>query len=166
MREVLLDGRPESVAELSAALADVLAGTGEVVLPLDANAPNLADLRAGAAPDTPFDADTAVVISTSGSTGEAKGVELSRTALRASAEATHRRLGGPGRWLLATPAQFIGGVQVLVRSLLAGTEPGIVDLSVPFRSAGFAAAAEPVLAGPAGRRYTAMVPTQLRTLLN
>jgi O-succinylbenzoic acid--CoA ligase len=37
---------------------------------------------------------------------------------------------------------------------------------VPFRSAGFVAAAEPVLAGPAGRRYTAMVPTQLRTLLN
>ncbi|HEX4222219.1 MAG TPA: AMP-dependent synthetase, partial [Pseudonocardiaceae bacterium] len=111
MREVRLDGRPESVAELSAALADVLAGTGEVVLPLDANAPNLAELRAGAAPDQPFDPDTAVVISTSGSTGEAKGVEVSRTALRASAEATHRRLGGPGRWLLATPAQYIGGVQ-------------------------------------------------------
>lgn len=165
MREVLLDGKPGSVAELSAAIADVLNGTGEVVLPLDANAPNLADLRASAAPDAPFDADAAVVISTSGSTGEAKGVEISRTALRVSAEATHARLGGPGHWLLATPAQYIGGVQVLVRSLLAGTEPGIVDLSVPFRSAGFATAAEPVLAGPAGRRYTAMVPTQLRTLL-
>jgi O-succinylbenzoic acid--CoA ligase len=165
MREVLLDGGPGAVAELSAALSAVLDGTGEVVLPLDANAPNLADLRAGAAPDLPFDADSTVVISTSGSTGEAKGVEISRTALRASAEATHARLGGPGHWLLATPAQYIGGVQVLVRSLLAGTEPGIVDLSVPFRSAGFAAAAEAVLAGPAGRRYTAMVPTQLRTLL-
>jgi O-succinylbenzoic acid--CoA ligase len=165
MREVLLDGKPGSVAELSAALADVLNGTGEVVLPLDANAPNLAALRASAAPDAPFDADAAVVISTSGSTGEAKGVEISRTALRASAEATHARLGGAGRWLLATPAQYIGGVQVLVRSLLAGTEPGIVDLSVPFRSSGFATAAEAVLAGPAGRHYTAMVPTQLRTLL-
>jgi O-succinylbenzoic acid--CoA ligase len=165
MREVLLDGRPGSVAELSAALADVLDGRGEVVSPLDAHAPNLADLRASAAPGAPFDADSAVVISTSGSTGEAKGVEISRTALRASAEATHARLGGPGSWLLATPAQYIGGVQVLVRALLAGTEPGVVDLSVPFRSAGFAAAAEPVLAGPAGRRYTAMVPTQLRILL-
>ena len=165
MREVLLDGKPGSVAELSAALADVLDGRGEVVLPLDANAPNLAGLRASAAPDLPFDADSAVVIGTSGSTGEAKGVEVSRTALRASARATHARLGGPGRWLLATPAQYIGGVQVLVRSLLADAEAGVVDLSVPFRSAGFAAAAEPVLAGPAGRRYTAMVPTQLRTLL-
>lgn len=165
MREVLLDGKPGPVAELSAALADVLAGIGEVVLPLDAHAPNLADLRASAAPELPFDADSAVVIGTSGSTGEAKGVEISRTALRASAEATHARLGGPGRWLLATPAQYIGGAQVLVRSLLAGTEPGVVDLSVPFRSAGFAAAAEPVLAGPPGRRYTAMVPTQLRALL-
>ena len=166
MREVLLDGRPESVAELNAALADALAGSGEVVLPLDVNAPNLDELRAGAVPEDPFALDTVLVISTSGSTGEAKGVEISRTALIASAEATHKRLGGPGHWLLATPAQFIGGVQVLVRSLLAGTEPGIVDLSVPFRSAGFAAAAEPVLAGPQGRRYTAMVPTQLRTLLN
>ncbi|HJP76596.1 MAG TPA: o-succinylbenzoate--CoA ligase [Pseudonocardiaceae bacterium] len=166
MREVRLDGRPETVAELSAALADVLNGRGEVVLPLDANAPNLAELRAGAAPEDPFDGDTAVVISTSGSTGEAKGVEISRSALRASADATHARLGGPGNWLLATPAQYIGGVQVLVRSLLAGTEAGIVDLSVPFRSAGFAAAAEPVLAGGQGRCYTAMVPTQLRTLLN
>lgn len=165
MREVLLDGRPETVAELNAALADVLSGAGEVVLPLDANAPNLAALRAGAAPELPFGADAAVVISTSGSTGEAKGVEISRSALRASAQATHARLGGPGSWLLATPAQYIGGVQVLVRSLLAGTVPGVVDLSVPFRSAGFAAAAEPVLSGPPGRRYTAMVPTQLRTLL-
>lgn len=166
MRDVLLDGKPGSVAELRAALADALAGTGDVVLPLDANAPDLAALRASAAPDLPFDADTAVVICTSGSTGEAKGVELSRTALRASAAATHARLGGPGRWLLATPAQYIGGLQVLVRSLVAGTEPGVVDLSVPFRSAGFAAAADEVLAGPAGRRYTAMVPTQLRTLLS
>ncbi len=165
MREVLLDGRRSTVAELSAALADVLAGTGDVVLPLDAAAPNLAGLRAGAVPDAPFAVDTAIVISTSGSTGEAKGVEISRSALRASAEATHRRLGGPGRWLLATPAQYIGGVQVLVRSLLAGTEPGVVDLSVPFRSAGFASAAEPVLTSGHGPRYTAMVPTQLRTLL-
>ncbi|HEV3361318.1 MAG TPA: o-succinylbenzoate--CoA ligase [Pseudonocardiaceae bacterium] len=165
MREVLLDGRPGTVAELSAALADVLVGAGEVVLPLDATAPNLAELRAGAVPEEPFGPDAALVISTSGSTGAAKGVEISRSALRASAEATHRRLGGPGRWLLATPAQYIGGVQVLVRSLLAGTEPGIVDLSVPFRSAGFAQAAEAVLSDSGVRRYTAMVPTQLRTLL-
>jgi o-succinylbenzoate---CoA ligase len=152
MRELLLDGRPAAVAELSAALAQALAGTGPVVVPLDATAPNLAALRAAVAPDEPVDDDLAVIITTSGSTGEAKGVALSGTALRASADATHERLGGPGRWLLATPAQYIGGVQVLVRSLVAGTEPGIVDLSVPFRSASFAAAAEPVLAGCASRR--------------
>jgi O-succinylbenzoic acid--CoA ligase len=164
MREVLLDGRPAPVAELSSALADALAGTGPVVVPLDARAPDLAALRAALAPEQPVDEDTAVIISTSGSTGEAKGVALSRTALLASAEATHERLGGPGRWLLATPAQYIGGVQVLVRSLVAGSEPGVVDLSVPFRSGSFAAAAAPMLAA-AGRRYTAMVPTQLRQLL-
>ena len=165
MRELLLDGRPAAVGELSAALAAVLAGAGPVVAPFDATAPNLTALRAAVAPDEPVDDDLAVIITTSGSTGEAKGVALSRTALVASAEATHERLGGPGQWLLATPAQYIGGLQVLVRSLLAETVPGIVDLSAPFRSASFAAAAEPVLAGSAPRRYTAMVPTQLRTLL-
>ncbi|HEX3783354.1 MAG TPA: o-succinylbenzoate--CoA ligase [Pseudonocardiaceae bacterium] len=165
MREVLLDGRSAAVAELSSALAETLAGTGPVVVPLDAGAPNLAALRAAVAPEEPVEPEIAVIITTSGSTGEAKGVALSGTALLASAEATHERLGGPGHWLLATPAQYIGGVQVLVRSLFAGTRPGVVDLSVPFRSASFATAAEPVLDGGAGRRYTAMVPTQLRTLL-
>ena len=49
-------------------------------------------------------AGTAVVIATSGSTGEPKLVALSADALRASARATAARLGGPGRWLLALPA--------------------------------------------------------------
>ncbi len=38
-----------------------------------------------------------LVIETSGSTGRPKRVLLSRDAMRASAEATHERLGGPGR---------------------------------------------------------------------
>ena len=44
---------------------------------------------------------------------------LTRDALRASADATHARLGGPGQWLLTMPAHHVAGVQVLVRSLLA-----------------------------------------------
>ena len=54
---------------------------------------------------------------------------LGAAALLASASATHDRLGGPGRWLLALPAQHVAGVQVLVRSLVARTEPGVLDLA-------------------------------------
>ena len=164
MREVLLDGKPGSVRELADALADALAG-GPTVLPLDAHSPGLAGLRAAMAPDEPVEPDTAVIITTSGSTGDAKGVLLSAAALRASATATHDRLGGPGRWLLATPAQYIGGVQVLVRAMLAGSQAGVVDLSVPFRAEPFADAAADVLTGT-GPHYTAMVPTQLIQLLD
>lgn len=167
LREIPLDGGPAGVAELAEALADALQG-GPAVLPLDARAPGLDRLRAAMAPTEPVEPDTAVIIATSGSTGEPKGVLLSAAALVASAEATHDRLGGPGRWLLATPAQYIGGLQVLVRSLLAGTRPAAVDLSRPFRSESFASAAQQVLAGATdlGPCYTAMVPTQLARLLD
>ena len=40
-----------------------------------------------------------LLVETSGSTGHPKRVMLSRSAMRASADATHARLGGPGRWL-------------------------------------------------------------------
>lgn len=162
IRDVVLDGTPESAATLANALADALDG-GPAVLPLDIR--HADTLRAAAAPDEPVEPDTAVIVMTSGSTGEPKGVLLSASALRASANATHDRLGGPGRWLLATPAQYIGGVQVLVRAMLAGRRAGAVDLSVPFRSESFAVAAAPVLADD-GPRYTAMVPTQLIQLLH
>ncbi len=85
------------------------------------------------------------------------------SALLASASATHDRLGGPGRWLLALPAQHVAGVQVLVRSLVSRTEPGVLDLAGGFTPAGFAAAAS-ALGGV--RRYTALVPTQLVRLLD
>ncbi len=48
---------------------------------------------------------------------------LSRAAMRASADATHARLGGPGQWLLALPPTYVAGLQVLFRSVRAGTEP-------------------------------------------
>ncbi|MFD4250682.1 o-succinylbenzoate--CoA ligase [Amycolatopsis thermoflava] len=162
MREVWLRG-PESVDELAGAVAAALDG-GEAVLPLDGGDPKAAGLLAGMRPDEPVEPGTAVIIATSGSTGEPKGVLLSAEALQASAAATHARLGGPGRWLLATPANYIGGLQVLVRSMLAG-QPFAVLPPGPFRAERFAEAARPVLAGD-GPRYTAMVPTQLTRLLD
>jgi O-succinylbenzoic acid--CoA ligase len=153
---VHLDGSPEALETLQAAVADALGG-GPAVLPFTDPA-----LRDAMAPDEPAEPGTAVVIATSGSAGAPKGVLLSARALTASAEATHARLGGPGHWLLATPAHYIGGLQVLVRSLLAGTNPVLLT-GAGFRPDDFAAAAARLEGGP---RYTALVPTQLVRLLD
>ena len=106
------------------ALEDVLAGRGSAMLPVPADDGGqtrvlTTALRAG----EQIDDDVAVVVSTSGTTGVPKGAMLTAAALRASAEATHRRLGGAGRWLLALPAYHVAGLQVLVRSVIAGTTP-------------------------------------------
>ena len=89
----------------------------------DRNPP--AALRVG----DPIDDDVALVVTTSGTTGTPKGAMLTAAALTASASATHDRLGGPGSWLLAVPPYHIAGVQVLVRSVLAGTAPVELDVS-------------------------------------
>lgn len=155
--------RPLPVAGGAAALAalpafrEALAG-GAPVLPYAAGGhpPHVPD---GAVPD----AGTALVVGTSGSTGAPKLAMLPATALRASATATHERLGGPGRWLLAMPPHHIAGVQVLLRCVAAGSEPAFVDLSGGFTAKAFTGAAA---AMDGARRYTALVPTQLRRLLD
>lgn len=108
-----------------------------------------------------------VAVATSGSTGTPKRAILPTAALRASAEATHEVLGGPGRWLLALPPHHIAGLQVVLRSLLAGHEParGPVGLSGGgFTAAGFVRALEEA-DGPRPR-YVSLVPTQLDRLLD
>jgi len=110
----------------------------------------------------PIEDDIALVLSTSGSTGEPKGAMLTPAALIASASATHDRLGGPGTWLLALPAHHIAGMQVLVRSVLAGTVPTQLNLSEGFNPAELFNA---VAALGSGRRYTALVANQLAKAL-
>lgn len=109
-----------------------------------------------------IDDDVALVVSTSGTTGTPKGSMLTAAALVASAAATHDRLGGPGTWLLALPAHHIAGIQVLVRSLQAGTVP--VELNV---AAGFDVTELPTAVAQlgTGRRYTSLVATQLAKAL-
>lgn len=164
MREVWTDGSPDAVAELRGAVVDALDG-GPAVLPLDPRNPAAPALREAMAPGRPVEPGTAVIVPTSGSTGEPKGVLLSAAAMLASARATHDRLGGPGRWLLATPAHYIGGLQVLVRSQAAGTDPVVLDTSGGFDPSAFVGAARELAARP-GPRYTALVPTQLSRLLD
>jgi len=134
VREILVDG-PDGVPELIEALRAALDG-GPAVLPLARADPRLSTIRERLAPARPAEPGTAVVVTTSGSTGDAKGVLLTAAALRASAAATHARLGGPGQWLLALPAQHVAGIQVLVRSLLAGYEPVVAGRAQPFAHAG------------------------------
>lgn len=140
-------------------LQDMLDGVGPALLPVPADdAREIARLTAALAPDQPIADGVALVVATSGTTGTPKGAMLSAAALRASADATHRRLGGPGSWLLALPAHHIAGLQVLLRSIAAGTDPTIVDVSTGFDPAILAAAIATV---PGPRRYTSLVPTQL-----
>lgn len=136
---------------------------------LDGSGPALAPYAAnGSRPSIPDDVGglppgLALAVGTSGSTGRPKLAMLTRTALRASADATHARLGGPGQWLLAMPAHHIAGIQVLVRSLVADTEPVAMDLDGGFTAAAFARATDEISSGATA--YTAIVPTQLVRLL-
>ena len=152
-------------------LAAALDGTGPAILPLDPDLPRdrltaILDAVAPAAVHTaegvavrsdgrPVHKETAVVIATSGSTGRPKGVELSAAALLHSARASLGRAGAtPGqRWLLCLPPTHIAGIQVLVRSLAAGTSPVV------------AARAEADVLARSGCAHVSIVPTQLRRLL-
>jgi o-succinylbenzoate---CoA ligase len=170
---------PAGTGRMLAALAAALDGSGPAILPLDPALPRarLTALLEAFAP-TAIDSDegreryapavpaasrppgvgegTALVIATSGSTGQPKGTELSAAALVASARASLRRIGAaPGdRWLCCLPTFHIAGIQVLVRSLLAGTEPVT------------AARLEPGTLAASGCAHVAVVPTQLRRLVD
>jgi O-succinylbenzoic acid--CoA ligase len=146
-------------------LGPALDGTGPALLLLPAG-PEGDRLRERLqdAVDAGVPADTAVVVATSGSAGEPKGVRLGTAELEYSATATHSYLGGPGQWLLGVPPARVAGLQILVRSRLAGTKPEILDPGAGrFGPEAFAAAAGRL--DPGGRRYTALVPTQLHRLI-
>jgi O-succinylbenzoic acid--CoA ligase len=147
---------PATTEHLLAAIAAALDGSGPAVRASQ-------DAAADGVPLPDIPAHVALVVRTSGSTGASRQVLLSADALRASAAATQARLGGPGRWLLALPTTHIAGLQVLVRSALAGTDPVAVPPG-PFRTESFAAASAR-LADGTDRRYTSLVPTQLHRLM-
>jgi O-succinylbenzoic acid--CoA ligase len=151
----LVPGTPDAVLSALTALLD---GTGAPFAPLPGDPAAAARVRQAVAPDEPLESsEVGVVLATSGSSGEPKGVMLSTAALIASAVATHERLGGPGQWLLPMQPYFVGGLQVLTRSVLAGYAPVV--------AADYPTFADGAKALTADRRYTAMVPTQLARYL-
>ena len=123
----------------------------------------------------------ALVVGTSGSTGAPKQTALSMRALRASARATERFFADypsagsakpqpavsedPAQWLLALPAHYVAGAQVLARSALAGTTPVVaasVTDGVSFTPEVFLNAAERL---SCARQFVSLVPTQVHKLL-
>jgi o-succinylbenzoate---CoA ligase len=93
-----------------------------------------------------------LVVATSGSSGTPKQVVLSRDAVLASASASAARLGGSGPWLLALPSSYVAGLNVIVRSLVAGHRPVPLGDRTP--------AGAPLLGG-----FLSVVPTQLHRWL-
>ena len=114
-------------------------------------------------------ARTDLILRTSGSTtGTGRLIAMSAAALVASARATHARLGGPGTWLLPLPAHHVAGLQILLRSLEAGTEPVVVDTSSGFSPTALAEALSSACRSTgtaASRLYVSLVPTQLVRVL-
>ena len=111
----------------------------------------------------------ALVVGTSGSTGTPKRTALTAGALAASAAATENffeaNANAASQWLLALPAHYIAGAQVLARSVLAGTSPVIarsVTEPVHFSPEVFLQAVEQM---SSARRFISLVPTQLHKLL-
>ena len=66
------------------------------------------------------------VVQTSGTTGSARRVVLSRDALRAAAGAARERVGGDLTWHLALPGRYVAGLMVQVRSAVAGRRAPVV----------------------------------------
>ena len=66
------------------------------------------------------------VVQTSGTTGSARRVVLSRDALRAAAGAARERVGGDLTWHLALPGRYVAGLMVQVRSAVAGRGTPVV----------------------------------------
>ncbi|MCU1514337.1 MAG: o-succinylbenzoate--CoA ligase [Microbacteriaceae bacterium] len=104
----------------------------------------------------------AVVIETSGSTGSPKRVALSADAMLANVAATDSSLGGAGQWLLALPTNYVAGTNVLVRSIVAGTEPVLLP-DGHFDATVFAELSDRM---DAELRFVSLVPTQLSRLVD
>jgi o-succinylbenzoate---CoA ligase len=128
------------LAELMARLAKALVSDGPALA--------LGSVSVDSAPNR-----VALIVNTSGSTGVAKEVGLSASALLASAKSANKFVGAkPGQiWSLLLPLTHIAGINVLVRSMELGTLPidaREVSGKYPFAD------------------FTAVVPTQLFRALN
>jgi o-succinylbenzoate---CoA ligase len=160
-----------------AATGDLLAwcwerGAAALVLPEDAPATAVRELLERLAPaalvelgpdgrpatarladPTPVDDEVALVVTSSGSTGVPKGVELTHSAVRASVTASLERLGARSgeRWGLALPTHHVAGISVHLRAAALGTRAVV--------------AADTSAVAHLDVEHVALVPSQLDRLL-
>jgi o-succinylbenzoate---CoA ligase len=146
-----------TAADLPAAFRAALEGTGPAIF---VGAPTRGD-ASGELPPHVND-DVAVVVQSSGSTSTPKRVALSASAILASSRAAQTVLGGPGQWLLALPTSYIAGLNVLARSIMAGTVP-VNIVAGSFTAERFCEATQRMATGP---RFTSLVPAQLARILD
>jgi o-succinylbenzoate---CoA ligase len=104
--------------------------------------------------------DAAVVLFTSGSTGDARGVVLSRAALLAAAEASAIHLGwrDDDRWLAPLSLAHAGGLAIIVRCLVARRPIALLEAAAFDRARTTALLEDCTLAS--------FVPAQLAALLD
>ena len=134
---------------------------GDAVLPLDPRLPGPARdrLLAAARPGEPVEDGDALVVATSGTTGEPKAVVLTHHAVAASAWATSARLAvdpARDRWLACLPLAHVGGLAVVTRALVTGTPLTLHD--------GVDAAAVEAAAATGRCTLVSLVPTVLARL--
>ncbi|HEY3833475.1 MAG TPA: AMP-binding protein [Acidimicrobiia bacterium] len=168
-----------AAALANTALAPVIMAAwdaGEAVLPLNPGLPaaeldRLLDIarpthiidadgtRTVRANGVPAPADTAAVVCTSGTTGQPKAVELTRSGLQAMGAGVSKAIGATDgdRWLACHPLFFVAGLAILGRSWVTGVPVTVHDGFEPER----------VSAAPAddGVTIVSLVPTTLRRLL-
>ncbi len=93
--------------------------------------PDGARPRAGGVPTEPGDA---LVVATSGTTGEPKGAVHTHASVTASAVATSAALGvdpGRDRWVACLPLAHIGGLSVVTRSVVTDTPCTVLERFEP-----------------------------------
>ena len=156
-RATILVATP-TAATVAAIRAALDAGRPIALLHHRLPAPELARQRA-LVESAPLPADTAVVLFTSGSTGPARGVALTRAALDAAAAASAAHLGwrDDDRWLLALSTAHAGGLAIVVRCHAAGKPLALLEGDFD-RARCAALLADCTLAS--------LVPTQLAALLD
>ncbi|MFL6206948.1 MAG: class I adenylate-forming enzyme family protein [Acidimicrobiales bacterium] len=130
---------------------------GDAVLPIDPRLPPAAraQLLDAARLHDPVEPGDALVVATSGSSGDPKLAVLTHAAVEASALATSARLRidpSVDRWLACLPLSHVGGLSVVTRSLVTGTPCTVHDAFD---------AASVMRAATEGCTRTSLVPTAL-----